>query len=418
MGIILTNRIFSPEFITSCAYVNFNSGHLAECVVFNSTISRGPRNVARCTTCSCSKSGGLTGCEPVTCKLPYKFSDKCRAIYRSDDCCPIDYDCPGSFSTKGILKSSERKPATSFHSVTAKAAQNNPTHPHHPWSAEQKQSGSAAATSAQSTSDGGNQQQYDLSESPSSEPPVRSDPSDAVTEKIAPTVKPTKEKVSLVEQKSIRFIEVPAGVSGVSLRGETVPGKNVESQVDFISIKTGSGKDAQIDIRVHNISATPEPEKITTNHDPLLRVFLKVAEKANKTLTNFSSPFSATSNFNQDVMTYDTPVFATRFPKDAPKTSGIKSPENSPGVWQPLKLTQVVESLPQSTTATRPEKIERTTGSTTSTEMDYSKDGDNIDAYPGGPIITTSTPVLSSSIITTRQVYFSSDYAVSPYKKM
>ncbi|GAV03126.1 hypothetical protein RvY_13601 [Ramazzottius varieornatus] len=77
------------------------SDYLCKCVTFNETMSRGPRNVARCTTCSCSKGGGVVACEPVTCKIPYKFSDKCRPIYRGDDCCPIDYEC--AYSGKGKL---------------------------------------------------------------------------------------------------------------------------------------------------------------------------------------------------------------------------------------------------------------------------------------------------------------------------
>ena len=95
------------------------------CTVFNTTITRGPRNVARCTSCACSRGGGVEACDAVACKIPHKFSDKCRPVYRGDDCCPVDYDCTG---VGGKPDKPDRKSEASGGGFTVK-----PSGRHHKW---------------------------------------------------------------------------------------------------------------------------------------------------------------------------------------------------------------------------------------------------------------------------------------------
>ncbi|XP_055336398.1 uncharacterized protein LOC129586919 [Paramacrobiotus metropolitanus] len=346
------------------------SDYLCKCTIFNETLlSTGPRSVARCSACSCSKSTGVSSCQPVACKLPYKFSDKCRAIYRGDDCCPVDYDCPGSAVKSGA--------GMKYHQNLE---------------APIKQYASTSINAAQRYIDGG-RDQYDILPyglplvSNTTGPLGRSDDMPPpTTEKVeivptatvtttrdTTTVEMTTETSKRPVEKNMRLISIPIG--GI----EVVPKSGRNSSGVFVTVK---GEVAEVNGTVKNPSP-PQPETKTTQ-DPLLRVFQKVAEKITRTTPPVSD--------SPDILRYDVSALIT----DTTRSS----PEVMNKIWTTVASTPTPEvSLSTSTVTTTPPPSHRTDAATTeiAEKNDKGSGHSTVEDVESSTTGMTTLPAVSSS---------------------
>ncbi|OQV22083.1 hypothetical protein BV898_03928 [Hypsibius exemplaris] len=387
------------------------------CVVFNETIGRGPRSVARCTTCSCSRSGGVEACEAVTCKIPYKFSDKCRPIYRADDCCPIDYDCSGMGGGKD--KAADRANGAAVSGGGGFTVK--PAVKHHKWDSNMEarmvgQDGLGAISRDDVMAYG----QNDFQTGGKLGPLGRSEetPLEVVTKKtLQPQLQTAGPPVvggMVVPSKRLRGglpLKESGNLEQVDAAWRAINVSQPATGTEAILITAQDG--LVLDPRAVVVQSVPNstdglpvkspavPAASSTAHDALLKVFMRVAaEKAKFTTTaplstaslatlisddQTQSQPAGDSNKSLDTLEYDVPLLTTVTTPAPPKASRVRSrldarskapPRSSsssiPSPWSSLALNENATTVATSKPPIRRSGLGGTRGITSGTTTEAS----------------------------------------------